>query len=165
MNWEKIDSKKVAQIQNSLATKTQRFLGLVIDRIVIEVILFIFSVLLEIIYPGFVDEIDHNRLKQIAFTLPFLLLYYIIMEFSFQKTLGKILLKLKVVNIHDGSKPDINIIAKRTFSRIIGWEALFYLFGNRLWHDNWSDTVVISEKKYAEQEEINEIGNIGLQEE
>ena len=63
MNWEKIDSKKVAQIQNSLATKTQRFLGLVIDRIVIEVILFIFSVLLEIIYPGFVDEIDHNRLK------------------------------------------------------------------------------------------------------
>lgn len=162
MNWDKIDTKKAILIQNSIAKKGLRFFGAVIDRIVGYAIPMSIGFFGEMISPGSMDVFVNNALIDILFTLFTILMYYFIFEYFFQKTIGKLVLGLKVVNEHDGSKPDFKTIVKRTLSRIIGWEAIFYLFGNRLWHDSWSDTVVISEKKFADQNEIDEIGDIGL---
>jgi uncharacterized RDD family membrane protein YckC len=162
MNWDKIDTKKAILIQNSIANKGLRFIGAVIDRIVGYAIPLSIGFFGEIICPGSMDVFVNNAFIDKLFTLFTILMYYLVFEYFFQKTIGKLVLGLKVVNEHDGSKPDFKTIVKRTLSRIIGLEAIFYLFGNRLWHDSWSDTVVISEKKYADQNEINEIGEIGL---
>lgn len=165
MNWDKIDSRKAIQVQACIADKGPRFFGFVIDRVLGYSIAVAFFSIFEIISPGSLDFIAENGVIDKLVTHSILLIYYLLLEFFFQKTIGKMILKTKVINVHDGTKPSFGVILKRTLSRLIGIEALFYLFGNHLWHDSWSDTVVISEKKFAEQEELNEIGNIGLLEE
>ena len=163
MNWENIDSKKAQHMKNSIPGKGLRFAGAVIDRIVGCGLAMTFGLIIEIASPGSLDFLVENSIYDKLITLAVILGYYLIFEAIFQKTIGKFILKLRVVNEHDASKPDFMTILKRTASRIIGLEALVYLFGNHLWHDSWSDTVVISERKFAEQEELNEIGNIGLE--
>jgi uncharacterized RDD family membrane protein YckC len=164
MNWEQIDSKKALHIQNSIAGKGIRFAGAVIDRIVGYGLAMSFGMIMEIFSPGSLDFLVENSIYDKLITLAFILGYYLIFEAMFQKTIGKFILKLKVVNEFDATKPNFMTILKRTASRIIGLEAFVYLFGNHLWHDSWSDTVVISEKKFEEQEELDEIGNIGAAE-
>lgn len=163
MNWENIDSKKAQHIQNSIPGKGLRFAGAVIDRIVGYGLAMTLGLIIEIASPGSLDFLVENSIYDKLITLAVILGYYLIFEAIFQKTIGKFILKLRVVNEHDSSKPDFMTILKRTASRIIGLEALAYLFGNHLWHDSWSDTVVISERKFAEQAELDEIGNIGLE--
>ena len=163
MNWENIDSKKALHIQNSIAGKGLRFAGVVIDRIVGYGLAVAFFLIIDIVSPGSLDFVIENSIYDKLITVAFILGYYLIFEAIFQKTIGKFILKLRVLNEHDGTKPDFMTILKRTASRIIGLEALAYLFGNHLWHDSWSDTVVISERKFVEQEELDEIGKIGLE--
>ncbi|MBL7789726.1 MAG: RDD family protein [Chitinophagales bacterium] len=161
MNWDKIDSKKAELVQRSIASKWFRFIGAIIDRVLGYGITFSIGFLGEIVSPGSMDILVQYPLLDNITTITILLLYYLIFEFYFQKTIGKFIFKMKVVNEYDASKPNFKTILKRTVSRIIGIEALFYLFGNHLWHDRWSDTAVISEKKFEEQNELDEIGDIG----
>lgn len=76
------------------------------------------------------------------------------MESMTGKTVGKMLFKLKVVN-NDGSQPDGQAIAIRTLCRFIPFDGLSFICGGwenhelkSNWHDRFSNTYVISEKKY-----------------
>ena len=72
------------------------------------------------------------------------ILYFILAENMFQKTLGKIITKTKVVNL-DGEKPNFVDITIRTFSRLIPFDGISYLYSISGFHDKLSKTIVIKE--------------------
>jgi uncharacterized RDD family membrane protein YckC len=71
--------------------------------------------------------------------------YYIIFEFYFQRTIGKYLTGSLVVDDY-GERPELKAIFLRTITRIIPLDpySFFWTEENRLWHDTWSNTFVIS---------------------
>ena len=74
--------------------------------------------------------------------LPMFWLYYIISEYLFQRTLGKLVTKTKVIN-KQGEQPSFNQILGRSLSRSIPFEYLSYLFTPVGIHDYLSGTRVI----------------------
>ena len=73
------------------------------------------------------------------------IIYFAVMEFSFGKTLGKMITKTKVV-MADGSKPTFGTIFIRTLCRHIPFEPFSFLGGPVGWHDSISKTRVVSDK-------------------
>ncbi len=70
--------------------------------------------------------------------------YYILSEFLWQRTIGKLLTKTKVVTI-SGDKPTFLQILGRTLSRSIPFEYLSYFVSMSGIHDRLSGTRVIRE--------------------
>jgi hypothetical protein len=78
-----------------------------------------------------------------GFDVVFICIVFSVMEFKFQKTLGKFITKTKVVNQRE--KPSINDIMRRTFCRLIPFDRLSFLFMENGIHDGLSNTRVIKE--------------------
>jgi uncharacterized RDD family membrane protein YckC len=76
--------------------------------------------------------------------LPTFWIYYLVAEFFFQRTLGKVLSKTKVVT-KAGLKPGFLQILGRTLSRSIPFEYLSYLRSPTGIHDILSGTRVVKE--------------------
>jgi uncharacterized RDD family membrane protein YckC len=74
--------------------------------------------------------------------------YYILFESTMQSTPGKIILGRVVVDEY-GEKPSFSTIVKRSYSRVVPFEA-FSCLSNLGWHDTWSDTFVIRKKDLEE---------------
>lgn len=74
--------------------------------------------------------------------------YYILFESIVQSTPGKLILGRIVVDEY-GEKPSFALILKRSYIRIVPFEA-FSCFSGLGWHDTWSDTFVIRKKDLAE---------------
>jgi hypothetical protein len=72
-------------------------------------------------------------------------IFYILFEGVFQATPGKFLSETKVTD-GEGNRPVFPNIIGRTFSRFVPFEPLSF-FANSGWHDNWSGTEVIQEKR------------------
>ncbi|MVM37941.1 hypothetical protein GO730_10615 [Spirosoma sp. HMF3257] len=68
--------------------------------------------------------------------------YYILTELLFQRTLGKVLTKTKVVSL-TGDKPSLLQIIFRTLSRSIPFEYLSYFVTVEGLHDKLSKTRVV----------------------
>ena len=69
--------------------------------------------------------------------------YYLVMESTMGRTVGKIVTGTKVVN-EDGYEPSFNQILGRTFARIIPFEAVTFLgHETRGWHDSMPNTYVV----------------------
>lgn len=129
------------------ATRGQRFFNRLCDFICI--ILLFTSFTKRLMETRFVKELGSTdiatgRLIVYAFILIVQLIFYWFFETMFQATPGKLLSGTVVVN-NDGKKPSGSQLVKRTFSRIVPFEAFSTLFG-RPWHDEWSETYVIKEK-------------------
>ncbi|NMH27831.1 RDD family protein [Flavobacterium silvaticum] len=69
-------------------------------------------------------------------------LYYIILESRFQKTLGKLITGSKVITI-EGNRPGFNDIFIRTLCRFIPFDNVSFLFTKNGFHDKFSKTTVI----------------------
>lgn len=95
---------------------------------------------------------NSNQIVDLIFTFSFPL-YYIICEFFFQKTLGKVFTNSIVVNEY-GEKPDFKTILIRTVIRFIPFESLSFLNSNRGWHDTWTNTYVIRRNNLDELLEL-----------
>lgn len=84
--------------------------------------------------------------------LPILMyfLYYILLEFYFQKTLGKLVTKSIVVNEY-GERPDFKSICYRALTRLVPFEPFSFFWSKdaRWWHDSWAKTYVISESELS----------------
>lgn len=94
------------------------------------------------------------------------LVYYALCETLLSRTIAKYITKTMVV-MGDGSKPNAMSILKRTFCRIIPFDALSFL-GNtgRGWHDSISDTYVVKKDVFEEQKKLfYSFDEIGKQEE
>ena len=76
-----------------------------------------------------------------------LIIYYLIAEYKFNITLGKKLMKLKVV-FFTSKGEKLNAIIIRTLSRLIPFDILSFALNNKgdLWHDTLSKTRVVYSK-------------------
>lgn len=83
-------------------------------------------------------------------------LYYFIMEATCGKTVGKMILGLKVVD-RDGNQPSAGRIALRTLCRFVPFDNFSFLFGN-VWNKDgglggnwqWFHTYVVNMKEIKE---------------
>jgi uncharacterized RDD family membrane protein YckC len=131
--WETVE--KVFQIKRPVDNLPAllRLFHLFIDGLIINGFYFL---ILNILSP--------MRLWMFGLLVPFV--YYVFMEFYFQATIGKLLTGSVVVNEY-GDKPDFKSICLRTIIRIVPFEpfSIFWVDGDRWWHDSWTKTYVISE--------------------
>lgn len=158
-----------------LASAGQRFSNYLIDRILFTGVFFAFGVV-AVAYAEItgnseilnsLERLDNiNRLLDMLITGFVFGIFYTILEFKTQRTIGKYITKTMVV-LENGRKPDINTIITRSLCRIIPFDALSYLGSTtRGWHDSLSNTYVVDvEKFYNKIESIEDFKDLGRSEE
>lgn len=124
-----------------------RFINFVIDTIAIIIEAIIIFVIFGRSF-GLLFYFDKDI--TIIITMLILLLasffsYYVFMESTYQKTIGKFITKTKVVK-SDGTKPELWNIIKRTFYRLILFDRISFLFTQNGLHDRLSNTVIIKDE-------------------
>ncbi|MGM9476664.1 RDD family protein [Pedobacter sp. GSP4] len=134
------------------ANTSKRFANYLIDLVVFYIIMFCIGILIGIFNPSLVEGLDGIGGRLIS-----LLFYGIIMFFteamSNGKSIGKLITGTKAVNL-DGSDITFQKAFTRNLVRAIPFN-VFSALGNPCapWHDTWSDTLVIEEKKVALQKQ------------
>lgn len=130
---------------NKIAGQERRFLNLVIDMFTIAVLWFLLTIVLLIL--GFDQTIADESGEELPL-IPIIILiptfwgYYILAEYKFQRTVGKLLSRTRVVSLN-GDKPTLNQIVIRTLSRSIPFEYFSYLSSAEGLHDKFSKTRVV----------------------
>jgi len=154
-----------------LASKEQRFLNFIIDRIVFYLIFFTIGILLVLFFSiiGFekgvlwmenLENIGQGWDYLISYTSMYI--YFFVMESLLSKTIGKAITRTLVV-YENGDKPELKDIAIRTFVRFVPFDAFSFLgtLGNG-WHDKWSNTFVVKEDLFNDSKRLhkrfNELG-------
>jgi uncharacterized RDD family membrane protein YckC len=134
---EVIDSKSVSS--------GTRFANYVIDRIVITIL----NIVVFTIYtPDLRGDFPLLELYLIAGSV--IMFYYVIMEVLFQATVGKLITGSVVVDMY-GEQPEFGVVVKRSFCRLIPFDAFSYLGSSAIgWHDTFSSTRVILKKEIGE---------------
>lgn len=156
------------------ASKSNRFTNYIVDVIFFVAIFFSFVFLLTYFYYATAEDttaVDAYLNKEEEIN-PFLdrlvtsivvALVYFLMEFLTKgRSIGKYITKTKVVK-EDGSLPTALDYLKRSFSRIIPFEAFSFLGADaRGWHDTISKTYVVDidrfEAKKISHTELDQIG-------
>lgn len=131
----------------------KRFLEYLIDYFSILILCFVAQ---NVLASFDINVTENFSLYLLCFIVIFL--YYFILETKYGKTIGKMILGMKVVDAN-GNKPTKGRIALRTICRFIPFEALSFLgsecwkkdggfSGN--WHDGLSETYVVNLKAVEE---------------
>lgn len=132
------------------ASQNRRFLNLLVDNVILQVLSYASGVALGFWYVtsngGRFTEQDKAALQVTGFFLGLFVayMYYFLLEVACQKTIGKMLTGTKVVSM-DGSRPTIGQFAGRAAARFIPFEAFSFLGSQepRGWHDSLTGTRVI----------------------
>lgn len=138
LNTINIRFNGVKRIKSSI---NRRIINHFIDSSIITLILFL------IIYN---IEFDFS----IIVFIPFYILYYIIPEFIWGQTIGKLITNTIVVT-NEGGKPDLFTIIIRTFARIIPLDNVFMFWSENTLHDKLASTQVVNKKFWLEQSKDN----------
>ena len=129
-----------------------RFWHFILDRIFFFALetIFLFSLGIGLGLLGWAGYLNvlNPTLTDIIFYAIFYPAYYFILETSSQSSLGKLIFGRVVVDEY-GDKPTMKQIFIRSVSRIVPFEQLSCL-SQTGWHDNWSQTFVISKKDLEE---------------
>ena len=132
--------------RDAMASGGKRFANYLIDLVVLYAIVFVLGIIISAFGLTLPDE---DLIYQLAGLVIFAL-YCFIFESSSGRTVGKFITKTRVVN-DNGEHPGTTTILKRSFFRIVPFDQVSFLGGPaRGWHDRWSDTWVIDDKKLAE---------------
>lgn len=152
-----------------MASGWQRFGNYIVDIVFIYLIIFFLLILVSIVTVffesyAFVEWMDTmGDLEGYLIYFIIMLSYFVFFEAFSSRSLAKYITGTIVVH-EDGSKPDLGTITKRSFCRLIPFEAFTFLGGARGWHDSISDTYVVSKKgletKMKQFKELEEIGSI-----
>jgi len=153
-----IDFSRVEEVKSSLIKTSEeqrifdsnkaktliRFTNYIIDSIVFIVADIIALNIVVLILRRFSENIDHSTFTILFYAITFIsyFAYYALMEYKYQRTLGKFLTKTIVVT-KDGQKPTLNDIIGRTFCRLIPFDNISFLFTRNGFHDYLSSTIVI----------------------
>jgi uncharacterized RDD family membrane protein YckC len=128
------------------ASKQQRFATYVVDRIVTAGLSFFFSAAgVPAFFVVSVRELDTIPRVVVSWlwAATLIVAYYVICEGTSQRTLGKLVVGTRVVDVNHGGAPSLKQIVGRTFARLIPFEP-FSFFGEKPgWHDDLSDTRVV----------------------
>lgn len=139
------------------ASTGQRFANYIIDTIVLYILAFALGVVVYFIDPEIIDSLNDGITERIVG----LIFYGVIMSFTEAmlngKSIGKYITKTKAVNL-DGSDLSFEKAFTRNLIRIIPFDPLS-AFGSPCspWHDRWSQTIVVEEKKVAIQMQRTEL--------
>lgn len=120
----------------------KRFLNYLLD-----IIFIVFALTIIITFSGYNLENDEEKTQTLLIVIFFIIspFYYILMEFNFGKTLGKIITKTKVIST-DGQPLSLKQCILRTLCRIIPFERFSGLFFNgAFWHDTIPKTKVVED--------------------
>ena len=134
---------KKKEFDSSIVPSYFRFYHFIIDTIAVLILVFVFAKVLDF----FIDspnEIITRIIISIIMLFSFML-YYLVLEYKYQKTLAKIFTKTKVVS--NNNKPlTFTDVLIRTICRFIPLDRISYLFSKRGFHDYLSQTNVIFDK-------------------
>jgi uncharacterized RDD family membrane protein YckC len=135
--------KEQEEIDSVIVSSITRLLHFLVDTVVV----FLLAIFLSIVPGVFKTQYTIVGVKLIAAILFFtsFMIYYTLMEFKFQKTLGKYLTKTRVV-IENGQNPGLKDILIRTICRFIPLDRLSFVFTTNGIHDYLSKTTVIKDK-------------------
>ena len=132
------------------ANTTKRFTNYIIDVVVFYVLMFCIGILIRVFNPDLISGLDELTLRL------WMLLFYALAMFAMEtlfkgKSIGKLITGTKAVNA-DGSDMSFQKTFIRNIVRAIPFNP-FSALGRPCtpWHDSWSDTIVIEEKKLALQ--------------
>ncbi len=140
--------------QYEYASTGQRFLNMLIDNILMNYGLSYLSggivgYLLGTFFPDFAVSLfsDPESLEVILFGVIVAyfnhIIYYTFCEKLFRGyTLGKLITGTRAIRI-DGQELTFKDTLLRSLVRLVPFEALSIWFGNGLWHDRWTKTMVI----------------------
>jgi uncharacterized RDD family membrane protein YckC len=131
-----------------LADKGDRILNVIVDMVAFFIIWFFLTFVLMALglNQTYTDETGEQMpIISWVILIPTFWGYYILTEYKFQRTLGKLVTKTKVVSV-TGDKPTIRQIIYRTLSRSIPFEYFSYLGTVEGIHDKLSKTRVIKQK-------------------
>ncbi|KAF2334357.1 RDD family protein [Flavobacterium daemonense] len=143
-----------------LTSDRDRFFNCIIDSFFIFISIFVVAFLVIIIekisnwdiYDPWVDIME--KLGMFGAYVSFAIFYYLIFEWLFGRTIGKIITGCVVVN-ENGLKPNFKVICIRTLCRLIPLDALSFLGkSERIWHDSLSKTYVVEKKDLLKDMEI-----------
>ncbi len=128
------------------ASKTKRFVNLLIDSIVFYALAFLLGVFMAIASVDYL--IDSNPLLFNVIIYALFVGVYFLLETSLNgKTVGKYITGTRVI-MEDGQDLKPKNILGRSFARLVPFEAFSFLGSQPTgWHDRWSGTRVIDEKK------------------
>jgi len=119
--------------------------GLRITNYIIDLIfLFVLSIIFFLFAPSILGQstiVYLLELPDLVLGGIIMVLYYFPFELFTSRTLGKIITGTYVVT-QTGEKPSLSQFLIRTFSRLIPFEPLSFLFDDRGWHDKISKTFV-----------------------
>ncbi len=136
------------------AESGKRFANYLIDIVCFYVFIFAGGVALGVFFPEILDSINTTSIFNLLARIIGLVLFALFMfgqEALFNgKSIGKFITKTKAVNL-DGTPISINTALLRGLSRAVPFEA-FSALGSppSPWHDKWTNTMVIDEKRSAE---------------
>ena len=125
----------------SYAPKVIRLINFLVDSITILFIIFLIAYLIGNYGVSFNSYVVNYIYSTLLVLISFIG-YYLILEFKFQTTLGKLLTRTYVADI-EGNKPSFSLVLKRVLIRLIPIEPLSFLFSKNGWHDKFSKTCVL----------------------
>ena len=136
--------KKAQQVSPGI-----RFVNLLVDSaVIIFILLVVFNILDMYVFMADPDPYGQADpyIDFVSELIPFIVffLYYIVMEISYQKTLGKFLTKTKVVSEND-TRASYGEIIFRTVCRLIPFDWISFFFKEQGFHDNFSKTKVVKD--------------------
>ncbi|KQM78310.1 hypothetical protein ASE74_14850 [Pedobacter sp. Leaf216] len=144
MNFD--NSYQEIDLEYCRASSGKRFANYIIDTAVFYILAFGLGIVIGIFKRSLLNDIDDLALRLIT------LLFYGIVMFMTEamcngKSLGKLITGTRAVN-YDGTDMSFQKALVRNIVRAIPFNALSALGTPSIpWHDRWSDTMVVDEKK------------------
>jgi len=145
METNTLDSELVSESKEVMAVDFasggKRFLNSFIDGIIMYVLFFIFLLIIGTSGSAF------NISGGIRFAIyPIMFAYYVIMEGTTGKTIGKFITRTKVIT-DDGEQPTMKTALLRTLCRFIPFDAFSFLgTPGKGWHDKFANSRVVNDK-------------------
>lgn len=132
------------------ASVGQRFGNFLVDLLIFYVIMFVVGIILAFTSPSAIEALNNesagfNLIDRIVSLILYAIYMALVEGISRGKSLGKMITGTRAVNL-DGSKISFGTAFVRGFSRAVPFEA-FSAFGGNPWHDKWSDTMVVIDRK------------------
>ena len=135
-----------APTDEELASAGRRFWTFAIDVIAIRLFFFVGEVAYVVAYGPETYEAAVGSIEwYVVFSLLFVS-YYLVLESITGRTLGKILLRTRVVT-ESGARPSLKVILIRTVLRHLPFEPVSFTLNGEWWHDSLSKTKVIRTRR------------------
>ena len=148
--WEA--SNRSVDVESQMASAGKRFANLILDTIFKNILLYALFFALGALLAltdssSTLSDTEAGIWGILGLFIIFLAYfgYYIVFEFVFGKTLGKMITNTRVVDLK-GNKPSLGACIGRTFARIIPFNAFSFLGSDASgWHDKLTRTRVIDD--------------------